>query len=134
MRAWLADADGRLHEVTGFTSIGRAVDRFVVWDAGRQVLTAPRLLRAVAFDGCTVGVRFREHRLADAREAYGDRSGITFEGPRMTARDVRAVEVVHESYPASFERLFRDTDHDLCLRVRGGADVFLDAELVDVAP
>ena len=68
------------------------------------------------------------------REAYGDRSTITFEGPRMTVRDVRAAEVVHESYPASFERLFRDTDHDLCLRVRGDTDLFLDAELVDVAP
>lgn len=133
MRAWFADDDGDLREATGFSAIGRSVDRFVVWNHGRTVLSAPRLLRATAFDGCTVAVRFREDWLPAARERYGDRAVVSFAGPRMTVREVTAVEAVHERYPSAFERLFRATDCALCLRVRGGEDLFLDAELVEVA-
>lgn len=132
MRAWFADADGRLHSVTACSSVGRAVGQFVAWRHGYEVFSAPRLLRATAVEGCTVAVRVREDRLPAVRDRYDGRPGIQIADQRLTVDDVSAVEVVHDTYPPAFERLFDASDCDLCLRVRGGAALLLDAELVSI--
>ena len=133
MRAWFADADDRLHSVMACSSVGRAVDQFVAWRHGYEVFTAPRLLRVTAVDGCAVTVRFREDRLPAARDAHGDRPGVRFVDQRMTVTDATAVELVYGRYPPAFERLFDADDCRLCLRVRGGGDLCLDAEFVSVS-
>lgn len=163
MRAWFAgpaasrpagDAvrgDGDLLEVPDCTSVGRAVDSFVAWSHGRQVLTAPELLRAVDFAGVDVVVRPADiDALAGANDAAeagvaagaadaievgnaGGANDVEIVGERATVVGAVAVERVLGTYPPTFERLFEVTDADLCIRRRGGGDLFLDGKLVSVS-
>lgn len=133
VRAWFAADDGGLRGVTECTSISRAVGRFVAWKRGREVLSAPAFLRATTLDGCTVTVRVREDRLPAVRDRFGGHEFVTVDPPTLTIEAVTAVEAVLDRYPDTFERLFRETDHDLCLRVRGGEALRLDGELVSVS-
>lgn len=133
MRAWFAADDGELRGVTECTSISRAVGRFVAWKRGRELLSAPTFLRATTLDGCTVTVRVREDRLPAVRDRFDGHGLVTVDPPTLTVEAVTAVEAVLDRYPDTFERLFRETDHDLCLRIRGGEDLRLDGELVSVS-
>lgn len=142
MRAWFAgpagsrvagDAvrgDDDLLEVPDCTSVGRAVDSFVAWSHGRQVLTAPELLRAVDFGGSSVSVRTPD---ADAvADSLGADADVAVVGDRVTVDGAVAAERVLDTYPPTFERLFDETGSDVCLRRRGGGELFLDGELVSV--
>jgi hypothetical protein len=139
MRAWFAGPAGSraagdavrggddLLEVPDCTSVGRAVDSFVAWSHGRQVLTAPDLLRAVDFGGFDVEVR-----LADPDALAGDED-VEIAGERATVGGAMAVERVLGTYPPRFERLFDETAADVCVRRREGGALYLDGRLVGVS-
>jgi len=139
MRAWFAGPAGSraagdavrggddLLEVPDCTSVGRAVDSFVAWSHGRQVLTAPDLLRAVDFGGFDVEVR-----LADPDALAGDEV-VEIAGERATVGGAVAVERVLGTYPPRFERLFDGTAADVCVRRREGGALHLDGRLVGVS-
>lgn len=139
MRAWFAGPAGSraagdavrggddLLEVPDCSSVGRAVDSFVAWSHGRQVLTAPEFLRAVDFGGFDVDVR-----LADP-EALADAADVEVVGERAAVAGAVAVERVLANYPPPFERLFDETAADVCIRRREGGELHLDGRLVGVA-
>lgn len=132
MRVWLADGDD-LRGLTGVTSVGRSVGKYVAWADGERVAAAPDLLRATAFDPFEVGIRLgptARRAMADAVEA--DRS-LDLAGDRLTATDVVAIERALDSYPSSFERLFPAVTAGVAMERRGGDRLVADGELVEIS-
>ncbi|MFC7176423.1 hypothetical protein [Halosegnis marinus] len=119
--------------MTGVTSVGRSVGKYVAWADGERAASAPEFLRATDFDPFTVGIRVGPVARESVSDAVERDRSLDLSGDRLTVTDVVAVERALDRYPDAFERLFPEVSAGVVVERRGGDRLAVEGELVEVS-